>query len=217
MEKFAVIIPCRGDRPDLIQHCFKQLSRMTVQPDQIFHINWPPVSNHFDLVERVLDGVYKAKEAGIDLVFIVENDDSYPANYFERFGDFSGDFFGDEMTYYYHLKTRQYKSMYHPGRSSLFTTGFRISTLGDFQWGGDVFLDVRLWEFAKKNKLKRVFVNTGAIGVKHGIGKCAGKGHKMKMLASDPHLSWLKGRVDSESYLFYSEMSRKLWEKELAK
>jgi hypothetical protein len=216
-EKFAVIIPDRNDRPELIQHCFNQLSRMTTKPDEVFHINWKPIDNHVDLVERVLDGVLKAKDAGFDMVFIVENDDAYPANYFERFGDFNGDMFGDEMTYYYHLKTRQYKSIYHTGRASLFTTGFRISTLGDFKWGGDQFLDVRLWLHAKNNRLKKVFVNTGAIGIKHGIGLCGGKGHKMKTLNHDPHMSWLKGRVDRDSYLFYSDMSRKLREKELTK
>jgi hypothetical protein len=216
-ERFAVIIPDRNDRPELIQHCLNQLSRMTIKPDKIFHVNWPPISAHIDLCERVYDAVMRAKEFGIDLVFIIENDDYYPANYFERFGDLNADFFGDDLTYYYHLKTRQYKSMYHPGRSSLFTTGFRISALGNFQWGGDVFLDMRLWEHAKKNKLKKMFVNTGAIGIKHGIGKCGGKGHRMKMQNCDTHMSWLKSRVDPESYLFYSEMSRKLWEKELAK
>jgi hypothetical protein len=217
MEPFAVIIPDRGDREEFTKFCLWQLSRMTVKPDKILHINWKPISNHFDLVERVYDGVLQAKEFGFDLVFIIENDDSYNPDYFERFGDFNADFFGDDLTYYYHLKTRQYKSMYHPGRSSLFTTGFRISALGDFQWGGDVFLDMRLWEHAKRNKLKKIFVNTGAIGIKHGVGKCGGKGHKMKMQNCDTHMSWLKGRVDPESYLFYSEMSRKLWETELAK
>jgi hypothetical protein len=216
MEKFAVIIPDRNDRPELIQHCFKQLSRMTVKPDQVFHINWSPISSQVDLVERVLDGACKAKAAGFDLVFIIENDDYYKPDYFERFGDFNGDIFGDDMTYYYHLKNRQYKSMPHPGRASLFTTGFRISALKDFQWGGDQFLDGRLWDYAKRNRLKRVFVNTGAIGIKHGIGKCGGKGHKMKMINCDSHMSWLKGRVDPESYLFYSELSRKLWETELS-
>jgi len=216
VEKFAVIIPCRGDRPDFIAHCMNQLARMTRKPDCIFHINWKPIGRGFDLVERVHDGVCKAKAAGYDVVFIVENDDFYEADYFEKFGDFNADFFGSEKTTYYHLKNREHQTIQHPFRASLFTTGFRISTLDKFKWGGDQFLDLKLWEYAKKQGLRKLFVNVDAIGIKHGLGKCGGKGHKMKMKYSDHEMQWLKSKVDPYSYLFYTAMSRKLWEKELA-
>ena len=50
---------------------------MTLKPDLILCVDWKPVSDNFDLVERVYDGVQKMKAAGFDLVFIVEDDDSY--------------------------------------------------------------------------------------------------------------------------------------------
>jgi hypothetical protein len=215
MERFCVIIPDRNDRPDFTFHCLKQLSRMTVKPDEIIHVNFPPISEDFDLVERVYHGVMAAKSKGIDLCFIVENDDFYPINYFEKFGDFNAEIFGDDMTYYYNIKLRAFSSLPHPGRSSNFTTGFRISALKGFQWTGDVFLDIRLWKWAQDQKLKARFVHTGAIGIKHGTGLCGGKGHTMKLKNPDTTMMWLKGRVDKDSYLFYCEMSRKLWEKEL--
>jgi hypothetical protein len=183
---------------------------MTLKPDLIICVDWKPVSEDFDLVERVYDGVQKAKESGFDLVFIVEDDDYYPADYFERFGDFTSDFFGDDLTYYYHLQQRGFNSQPHPKRSSLFTTGFRISHMDGFQWGGDQFLDLRIWQWANRNIKWRKFVNTGAIGIKHGIGKCGGKGHTMRMRHQDPKMEWLQNRVDADSFDFYKSLSNEL-------
>src|SRR5690606_6048878 len=157
MEQFAVIIPDRNDRPEFTKHCLMQIQRMTLQPDKIIHVNWPAITNEIDLVERVYHGVLAAKGMGIDLVFIMENDDYYPADYFERFGDMKADFFGDDLTFYYNLKSRSYSSFPHKYRSSLFTTGFRISKLKDFQWTGNQFVDMRLWKWAKDNKVKSRF------------------------------------------------------------
>lgn len=211
MEPFAVIIPDRGDRPELTANCFRQLNRMTLKPSEVFHINYTPITNDFDLVERVYDGVCQAKAKGFDLVFIVENDDSYPADYFERFGDMSADFFGDDLTFYYNLKNRTFKPFPHPGRSSLFTTGFRISKIQGFQFTGNNFLDVRLWRYAADRALKRSFVHSGCIGIKHGIGLLGGKGHTMNLPYQDPHMNWLRERVDNDSFQFYSELSKKLY------
>lgn len=211
MEEFAVIIPTRGDRPKLLDNCFRQLRRMTLKPDLIHCVDWKPVSNDFDLVERVYDGVCKMKAAGFDLVFIVEDDDYLSSDYFERFGDTTeADFFGDDLTYYYHLKQRAFVSLPHPKRSSLFNTGFRISTLEGFQWGGDVFLDIRLWKWAQQKKLRTRFVNSGAIGIKHSLGLCGGKGHTMRMPHQDPKMEWLGKRVDAESLEFYKSLSNEL-------
>jgi hypothetical protein len=215
-EKFAVIIPDRGDRPAMIKHCFDQIARMTLKPDKVYHINFPPVDNRMDLVERVYDGVQMAKADGFDLVFILENDDYYPADYFERVDMSKAAFFGHEQTYYYNVKERTFNSFYHVLRSSLFTTGFRISCMDGFQWGGDQFLDIRIWDWARKKGFARQMTLSGAIGIKHGIGLCGGKGHKMKLKNCDPEMKWLRERVDRDSYLFYAQLSRELWQKELA-
>lgn len=213
METFAVIIPDRGDRPQFTEHCFNMLGRMDVSPGKIYHINWTPLDDKIDLVERVYAGVKMAEADGFDVVFVVENDDFYPADYFERFDTLDSDFFGDDMTYYYHLKSRTFKSIIHPNRSSLFTTGFRISTLEGFQWSGDQFLDLRLWAWANKNKLRTKFVRTGAIGIKHGIGLCGGKGHAQTFQNKDPYMAWLRRRVDSVAYDFYQDLSLDLCKK----
>jgi len=211
MEKFAVIIPDRNDRPELTEFCFRQLSRMTKKPDEVIHVNFKPVDEGYDLVERIHYGIMAAKGMGIDLCFIMENDDNYPADYFERFGDMSADFFGDDLTFYYNLKNRTFKSFYHKGRSSLFTTGFRASKLDGFQFSGDNMIDIRLWRWAADKKLKTRWINSGCIGIKHGLGLCGGKGHKMHWPENhDPKMNWLKSRVSDESFDFYQSLSNQL-------
>lgn len=210
--RFCIIIPDRNDRPELTAFCLKQLERMTLKPDEIYHVNSPPHGPGFDLIERVQAGIAAAKVDGIDLCFIIENDDSYPANYFERFFPYFEDyhFFGQEWSDYYNLRNLTYNRFDHPHRASLFTTGFKISALNNFEWppADKPFLDIELWKYARHKKRK--FIDTGAIGMKHGLGLCGGKGHRMNMRNKDPQLKWLASKVDPESFEFYKSLANKL-------
>lgn len=211
--KFCCIIPDRNDRPELTKFCFQQLNRMTLQPDKVYWINHAPISNNFDLVDRIRKGVQIAKEEGFDLCFVLENDDSYKADYFERFAPYFDkyDFFGQEYSIYYNLRNQTYNRFDHKYRSSLMTTGFKISSLARFDWpdADTRFLDIELWKYARHKK--RVFIDTGAIGVKHGLGKCGGKGHQMYWPKNfDKDFNQLKKMVDSEAFEFYRDLSTKL-------
>lgn len=200
--KFATITPTRGDRPELLEFCKFQLSRMEIKPDHSFFIDFPPKDDKIDLVWRVFEGIQKAAEMGFEQVFIVEDDDFYLADYFNNIPD--ADFIGEINTIYYNLKNRTYQNFNHPGRSSLFTTGFKISALKGFRPNyNERFLDISIWKHAFNNKLTTKFRETGAIGIKHNIGLCGGKGHVMRMKHTDESLEWLKSKVDSTSYEFY--------------
>lgn len=210
--RFCVIIPDRGDRKELTEFCLKQLDRMTLKPDEIIHVNYPPRREGYDLVERIQMGINVAHVKGFDLCFVFENDDLYPANYFERFKPFfpDYDFFGQEYSWYYNLRNLTYNRFDHPYRSSLFTTGFKISALNNFEWPDNIkpFLDIDLWKYARHKK--RIFIESGAIGIKTGIGLCGGKGHQFVMKNKDSEMKWLRERVDQESFEFYKSMSEKL-------
>lgn len=211
--KFCVIIPDRGDRPEFTEHCFRQLDRMTLKPGITIHMNGEPESSAFDLVQRVFKGVKTAQNAGYDLCFIIENDDYYPSNYFERFAPYFDDFhfFGSESSLYYNLKNQTHNTFQHPHRASLFTTGFKISGLNNFEWpqADRPFLDIDLWKYARHKKRK--FIDTGAIGMKHGLGLCGGKGHKMYWPKNyDKGMNRLRNIVDQESFQFYRQMANKL-------
>jgi hypothetical protein len=203
---FCAIIPDRNDRKELTEHCLWQLSRMTIKPDVIYHMNYQPESERFDLTERVKRGWLQAKADGIDWCFITENDDAYDSLYFNQHlkeGVENIDFSGDDHSVYYNIKNRTWKVLSHAGRASLFTTGFRTLAMNDFRWPNDnsPFLDIKIWEYA--DNYRKAFVDTGAVGIKHAIGKCGGKGHKMVLENSDPELDHLRRIVDKESFEFY--------------
>jgi hypothetical protein len=210
--RFCAIIPDHGDRPELTAFCLRQLDRMTLKPSEIIHVNYNPERKGFDLVDRIVKGAANAALMDIDLCFIIENDDAMPANYFERFASFfpDYDFFGQDYSWYYNLKNLTYNRFDHPYRSSLFTTGFKISALNNFIWpdNSKPFLDIEIWKYARHKK--RIFIDTGAIGIKHGVGLCGGKGHKFGMRNKDPEMKWLSERVDAESLEFYKLMAKEL-------
>lgn len=205
--KFAIIIPDRGDRPDFLNHCMWQVGRFSLKPTHVFCINYAPQSENADLVQRIRVGVERAMAEAIDLVFIIENDDSYPADYFNRFQPHfeKYEFFGDDRTTYYNLRNKTYRTWHHPNRASLFTTGFKISALNNFSWPDDdeLFLDIKLWQYARHRKKK--FVDTGAVGIKHGLGKTGGKGHYMRFKDVDVDWRFLQSKVNG-SLDFYKNI-----------
>jgi hypothetical protein len=192
----------------MLEFCKKQVSQLLIQPAQHYIIDAPPVTSSIDISERVCEGMYRAKDKGIDLCFILEDDDGYPADYINRFGDTSKhDFFGCEQTTYYHLANRTWQTFIHPGRSSLFLTGFRVSALKGFVFPKrDPFLDIKIWQHAEKFKrnLTKFIPSSGAVGIKgHNQGLTAGKGHKIIMQNCDPGFDWLQNNVSEEAYKFY--------------
>jgi len=207
MEKFCAIIPNRPGRELLYSNCLRQLNRMTRKPGKIYNINFSPKTESVDIGDRINEGVKLAKIEGFDLCYCIENDDAYPIDYFERFGNMEADFFGDENTIYYHLTQRAWELTSHQRRSSLFTTGFRISALKDFIFPTNTpFVDIALWKHAQWTKGKKMFVDSGAVGIKgHGIGKMGGKGHQQNMPNKDYDLKWLKSHINNESFKFYHD------------
>lgn len=204
---FCIITPTRGDRQKLLDF---NLSRIDGLPSIV--VNYSPESDSIDLVPRIRKGIQAAKVNGFEFVFIMEDDDYYPTNYFDAFDYVNNDFVGYSDTYYYNLKNRTYQKFDHDGRSSLFCTGFRISALERFNWPNDdyKFLDIRLWEHAQRTSNKiQLLKNNPALGIKgHGIGRYAGKGHELRMKEIDADLSFLKSRVDYSAWEFYLKLMK---------
>lgn len=206
---FATITPTRGDRPQFLEFCRHQLSRMTLKPDKSYFIDYPPTDDRKDLIARVKMGVGMARADGFDKVYIVEDDDHYKEDYFERM-DFNGqDFIGCNRSLYYNINNRTYEYLHHPNHSSLYCTGFKISALTGFNWPEPqaVFLDLRLWRHAKRQN-KKMLLHHDPIGVsiKHNIGLVGGSGHRRELMRKDPDLEFLKSQVDAESFIFYKTL-----------
>lgn len=170
-----------------------------------YFIDYPPLDDRKDLIARVRAGVEQAKNDGFDKVYIIENDDLYPKNYFERM-DFDTDFVGCNRSLYYNINNRTYEYLHHPNHSSLYCTGFKISTLANFQWPEPqaIFLDLKLWRYAQRhNKKITLYHNSIGVSIKHGIGLSGGSGHGRTFKRSDSDLEFLKSQVDDEAFDFY--------------
>lgn len=209
MDKFCAIVPDRGDRPELMSFCRHQLERMTVKPDKVYFIDYPPKNNRKDLVPRIKKGIELAKADGFEYCYIVESDDWYPSDYFEKFSFGDAHFIGCERTACYNLRNNTWEVISHIQRSSLFNTGFSIKALEGFRFPDDdqIFLDLRIWKYAVKSRHFAIKMhNQYPISIKHNIGLVGGKGHRITYANSDPDRSYLKSIVDSEAYAFYQTL-----------
>lgn len=209
---FATITPDRGDRPQFMEFCRHQISRFNTKPDKSYFIDYAPISQTKDLVERVKYGVELARADGIQRVFIIESDDYYPIDYFDRI-DMSADIFGDDHTVYYHLGNNGFSHERHSFHASLFTTGFDISILEKFNFNTvlGVWLDVELWRHARRRRLKNRFFDSGCVGIKHGIGLTGGIGHRQRIYKTfDKDWSVLKSMVDADALDFYMNMQKQI-------
>jgi hypothetical protein len=203
---FCTITPDRNDRPEFTEFCKHQLSRMSVKPDHSYFIDYAPVSKGVDLIERFEKGVAQAKADGFDEVFVIENDDYYPVDYFERMQLDKYDIIGIPFSHYYHLGNRRHQLMNHPKWSSLYCTGFKMKVLNNFDYKCK-HLDVSIWQHIRANSRSRKHVyDILPVGIKHGIGLCGGIGHTMKLKNEDKDMSWLKSNVDSEAWTFYNTL-----------
>lgn len=184
---------------------------MTVKPGKSYFIDHAPKSPDKDLCERIYNGIVLAREDGFDKVYIIEDDDAYTADYFERMSFLDADFVGDNRTFYYHLKNNGIDETIHKGRSSLFTTGFRISKLINFRWPppDNIFIDIKLWDYARVRRLRTRFVDSGAVGIKHDFGITGGIGHRERIYKRfDKNWEWLRSKVDAESLEFYMNVNK---------
>lgn len=186
---------------------------MTLPPDEHIVVDYPPKSGDKDLLARLRYGIALAEQHGHEFAFVVEDDDFFPADYFLRMYDPAFDFVGDDHTMYYSLRDNGYNIEHHPGRASLFTTGFRISALDGFDWNklapNKVFIDIALWEYARKKRLKRKYVDSGAVGIKHNVGLTAGIGHRQRYKMFDKTWGLLTSKIGSDVE-FYKRYARKL-------
>lgn len=208
----ATITMSRGDRPQFLEFCKEQIARQTVKPDKAYFITYPANGLEFDLTQRFKMGYEMAKADGVERLYVIEDDDFYEEYHLQKLESEIGDadFIGYSSTLYYNLRNRSWMHQTHPGRSSLFCTGFRVSALSDFIWPPDhyLWLDMKLWEFArdKGKKVKLIDQNMSCMGIKHSIGLTAGKAHKQMLPNRDMDLSFLRSRVSDFHYQFYSTL-----------
>lgn len=206
--KIGIIIPDRGDRPSFMEHCMRMLESQTLQPFIVSVVNYHPVNSDIDITARYRTGYDSLRNKGLDVIFLIENDDWYSDDYLETM--YNGwlfhnkpDIFGCTYTVYYHLNLKRHFTFHHIDRSSAMNTMLRPDM--QFEWckDSDPYTDMHLW-----TTLKGITWNPGRIicmGMKHGIGKCGGYMHISRLHRFDTaDDGLLQKTVDANSLAFYN-------------
>lgn len=211
---FAVIIPTRGDRPQLFENCLELIRRQTVMPTFIYVEDWKPKSNDCDITLRYKTGYSRIKKEEVDVIFLIEDDDYYAPDYFEYMltkwvEHGKPDIFGTNYTIYYHLKLQAYFTMHHEDRASAMNTMIKPGLVFDWCPDEEPYTDLHLWRVCKGH----VFHPTRhiSLGIKHGIGMSGGHGHTTRLHRFDtPDNGFLQANVDDITFKFYTQLRNEL-------
>ena len=198
--KITCIIPTRGDRPNFVAQANHLIERQTYQPDDVMIIQSTNgiTGNYQRGIQNIKDG----------LIICWEDDDYYPKDYIERIVErYDGsDLMGFESTIYYHIKQRKYKEMIHPGRSSMFQTIIKAGIKIKYPEDSEPFLDLRLWQ--DKNHSRQLISGPSlAIGIKHGMGKTIGAGHRLNFPYDKDDQDLLALRMMTDNDPFYTNLA----------
>ncbi len=207
----GVIIPTLRDRPVFLKFCLDRLKRQSYKPYKVKIIDYLNNTDKADIAKRYKEGIRYLFDKGCDLVAMMEDDDYYPLTYLhelvEKWVDHNRpNIIGCRNTVYYHLPTRKWLEV-SPNHSSAFCTAVspraNIDVCGDYE----AYYDLYLW---MANKGVQVRFKKIPIGIKHGIGRCGGRGHQSdfwRNYKADYDGSQLKKWVDNEALQLYLNIS----------
>lgn len=219
--KLGIVTPTRGDRPEFLKHRHWLMEQQTRQPDEDAVVDYAPADNQKDLVPRYWTGINALLGEGCDLIACIEDDDWYHPTYLERLlrawiKHGQPGLIGSNQHCYYHLRTRQYFVRPTTTNAPMMMTGLTDAVL-KCRWPAatHITLDLDLWKQKNASFPRKMvtFEPMPAIGIKHGIGVCGGRGHQKPhgwLDRNDDDGAFLKSIVDEKSFKFYMKMSNKL-------
>lgn len=215
MTKVGVIIPSRGDRPEFLKNCLRQLDSQTLQPVEVCLVAHPPTSSEKDLTARYKLGYDTLRKKGLEVILLIEDDDYYAPEYIQSMVDEwhkQGKplLLGTNYTLYYNLRYKGWLTFHHNTRSSAMST--LIAPDLNFKWCADnePYFDIHIWnEIAFKDR--KIFHPEKhiCIGIKHGLGLCGGEFHtnrKDRIEHCDPQHNFLREQMTKESYDFFTSV-----------
>lgn len=169
--RIAVLIPDRGDRPELLENCLRMIAAQTLQPVEVYVVGVfcnikttneyiktslaiEPIGGVCDITKRYRIGYNGLCEINclrpFDLIALIENDDWYSPDYLERMAEQwvaagEPDLFGTAYTMYYHVYQRGYFEFAHPDRASAMNTFIKPGLRIDWPADHDPYTDLSLW------------------------------------------------------------------------
>jgi hypothetical protein len=211
----AVLIPTIKGREQFLQQAKNLISEQTITPSFIEIVDDEQRNlKVVDVAWRYKIGIQRCLKKGADVIIFWEDDDWYKYNYIELMLKHwvmkgSPDVFGISRTIYYNIVKRKYMFMDHPDRASMMSTMVTKNFKPKWEDKQNPFVDLLIWKESeyKKRTWDIPFEKSIAIGIKHGIGLCAGGGHRWrdeKYPYDDSNLRFLSFIVDKDSLNFYS-------------
>ena len=176
--KVGVVIPTRNNRPAFLKQCLEYVKRQTHPIAKTVVVDYDQKTFPNDLAERYQYGF--AQVTDCDLVFLIEDDDWYRADYIARMverWEFHGkpDIYGINDSLYYHIFSQRYWHSVHPGRASAYSTAMRPNAPLNWERLDPLWMDIGIWEQLKG--VAEDLPHRISVGIKHGIGDCGGVGH----------------------------------------
>ena len=221
--KIAIIIPDRGDRPELLNQCEKLIKGQLFPENKAPEIdvlldNLPPESEDCDITLRYRRSYEKATAQNkYDLIFFMENDDYYSPFYLYLMilnwkAEGKPILFGTNYTYYYHIGILKFRKLIHNHRSSMMSTCV-IPGL-DIVWPPDSeqYTDKYLWAQFKNVAVTFNPPEIICLGIKHNIGKTGGLFHNDRFHAykeDDSDMTFLKKHMGAD-YEFYKTLHEEI-------
>jgi hypothetical protein len=206
--KISVITPT-GGRPLAFKLCELWMSRQTQQPDEWIVVDDYPVATECTMGQTVIrrepfwtpDGgitlqknlIEGLKAVTGDIVIIIEDDDWYHPNYIKNIAQKFEQpmeenkfphLVGGALGLYYNINNYSYQTYNNIHHASFCQTAFssnlipQVSATANF-FLKETWLDIKLWKFARCNKLTYLSKSPLTIGIKGLPGRPgAGEGHK---------------------------------------
>lgn len=217
--RVGVIVPDRGDRPQLFANCKRLIMNQTLKPAEVIFVNYKPETNFVDITERYKTGYNHASKLNLDVIAFMENDDWYHETYLEQMVAAwqraeCPDIFGTDYTIFYHIKLFAHYTHTHIQRSMAFCTLIKPGL--EFNWGpmDNPYTDSQLFKELKRSYALWHPEKLICMGIKHGIGLPGGEGHTTKLErfgpgrgTSDADKEFLRNTVDKESFDLYNILS----------
>ncbi len=213
--KIGIIIPTRNNRKELLQNCLRLIDNQTIKPSHIELVDDAPISEKCDITWRYKLGYERLRGMGLDVIFLMEDDDYYSPTYLETMVNAwvkngKPNLIGTDYTIYYHIGLFAWFTFYHGSRSSAMSTGIKPDL--EFNWCVDhePFTDIYLWKTLHGIIFKPE--KNICLGIKHGTTMTGGKSHIdnfHRYINKDQQKTFLKTNTDEESFNFYSNFIKK--------
>ncbi len=211
--KVGIIIPTRGDRPQFLKNCLRQLENQTLKPSIIEVIDYVPESNDCDITQRYRRGYDALRKKEIDVIAFIEDDEYYCPDYLKIVTDEwikagRPELLGTSYTIYYHIKLNAWFTFLHNTRSAAMST-LIVPDL-NFRWCADhePYFDIHIWREIKTGKIFTPQKHI-CLGMKHGIGKTGGQFHIDRFHRyenKDPDRNFIRQIMEPESFKFFTSL-----------